>query len=65
LVGQEEEVTANEVIAELTSIVAVHPDAGTAQVWGSMKDGKLTHNFHVLGIGYDRRHHPPRVKLEN
>lgn len=58
--------TVNEVIAELQAIVTVHPDAGAAQVWGRMRhDGQWTTNFRVTAIGYDHRHHPPRMQLEN
>lgn len=50
-----------ELIKELKTIVKVHPEAKEAEVWAEGHDAM----FHVYNIGYDTKHRPKRLKLEN
>lgn len=52
-----------ELLKKLEGIIDVHPEAKEAEVWGaSVEKG---YSFHITSIGYDKRHHPARMKLED
>lgn len=38
-----------------------HPEADDAEVWATGRDGE---KVHVGYVGYDKRHKPARIKLE-
>lgn len=47
----------------IETIIEVHPEAAKAEVWShSVETG---HSLHVKNISYDKRHKPPRLKLED
>lgn len=45
----------------LNKIKQCHPEAGNADMWAISDDGK---SFPVSFVGYDKRHKPARIKLE-
>jgi hypothetical protein len=52
-----------DMIRMFRDIVAAHPEADKAEVWAENYTGDM--KFHIKTIGYDKRHHPPRIKLED
>lgn len=48
--------TPDELKAFLEKVIKTHPEAAKAEIWA----GKT----HIKYIGFDRRHKPPRIKLE-
>ena len=51
-----------ELMELLGKIIKAHPEAAESEVWAidSNKNGKV----HVGYVGFDKRHKPPRIKLE-
>jgi hypothetical protein len=52
-------VRVKELVLFLKELVACHPEAESAEIWAGKKA-----KIHVKYVGYDRRHKPARVKLE-
>lgn len=50
--------TLNDLITFLNKIKKVHPEAGEAQVWASS-------DYQVNSVGFDKKHKPARIKLED
>jgi hypothetical protein len=58
-------VTADELVKELLTIFKVHPEARDAEVWAQIYGEYGSHSsFHMKYLGYDTRHKPARIKLE-
>lgn len=59
--------TVNSLIEELALIVKVHPEALDAEVWAIKNPdyGESGAHFHVNYIGFDKKHKPARIKLED
>lgn len=53
--------TLGELVKELSTIIKVHPDSRDATVW-AMNDDVY---FQVTYIAFDRKHKPPRIRLED
>jgi len=53
----------DELMQHLHGLIEAHPEAQDAQVWATDRKGKKA--IHVQYVGYDRRHKPARVKLED
>ena len=50
-----------DLIKELQAILKVHPEAGEAQIWAEPGDSDP---IRISYVGYDKRHTPHRIKLE-
>jgi hypothetical protein len=59
--------TTCDLIDLLRSIVENHPGAADAQAWVYISNGKYSQGdrFPIKAIGYDTKHKPPRIKLED
>lgn len=53
--------TLGELAKELNSILKVHPEARDATVWARNDEVYFQLNY----IAYDRKHKPPRIRLED
>ncbi len=51
-----------ELLELLTKIVKAHPEAEESEAWVIDRAAKT--KFRIGFIGFDKRHRPPRIKLE-
>lgn len=57
--------SAEELVKELTTIFKVHPEAKGAEVWAKILGEYGSHDtFHMKFIGYDTKHKPSRLYVE-
>lgn len=52
--------TLNKLLDLITKIKECHPEAGDAEIWAV--NGKKS--IHIKFVGYDKKHKPSRIKLE-
>lgn len=53
-----------ELLKLLNKIKKAHPEAADADVWGAPNPDNDGHLFPVTYVGYDKKHKPARIKLE-
>jgi hypothetical protein len=56
-------VTLGELVKELNAIMTVHPEAKESAVWAMGLETDTT--FRIKYVAFDRRHKPPRIRLED
>ena len=50
--------TLNDLLEFLQKIKKIHPEAGEAAVWAGS-------DYLIQAVGYDKKHKPARIKLED